>query len=203
MSGRLIWYVARSSGIVTWALLAASVIWGLALTTRAFGRRPRPAWILDLHRFLGGAALVFLGIHMTSISLDTYVHFGPVSLLIPFTGSWHPVAVAWGIVAMYLMLAVELTSLLRTRLSPQLWRATHYAAFPLLALGTVHALTAGTDRHTVALRYGMLGVLAVAITLAAVRIAKSERHDVMTAPVRTPDRRPAHRRPTAPRSVTR
>ncbi len=203
MTSKLIWYMARSSGIVTWALLAASVIWGLALTTRAFGRRPRPAWILDLHRFLGGAALVFLGIHITSISLDTYVHFGPVSLLIPLTGSWHPVAVAWGIVAMYLMVAVEWTSLLRTRLSPQLWRATHYAAFPLLALGTLHALTAGTDRHTVVLRYGMLGVLTVAIALAAVRIAKSESHDVMAAPVRTPDRRPAHRRVNASRPVSR
>jgi len=203
MSGQLIWYVARSSGIVTWALLAASVIWGLALTTRAFGRRARPAWILDLHRFLGGSALVFLGIHMTSISLDTYVHFGPVSLLVPFTGAWHPVAVGWGIVAMYLMVAVEVTSLLRTRLSPQLWRATHYAAFPLLFLGTVHALTAGTDRHTVVLRYGMLAVLAVAIVLAAVRIAKTESHDVMTAPVRTPDRRPPHRRVNASRSGSR
>ncbi|HVA43449.1 MAG TPA: ferric reductase-like transmembrane domain-containing protein [Acidimicrobiales bacterium] len=203
MSSRLIWYMARSSGIVTWALLAASVIWGLALTTRAFGRRPRPAWILDLHRFLGGLALVFLSIHMTAISLDTYVHFGLVSLLVPLTGSWHPVAVAWGIVAMYLMVAVEVTSLLRTRLSPQLWRAAHYAAFPLLALGTIHALTAGTDRHTVVLRYGMLAVLAVAIILAAVRVAKSEYHDVMTAPVRTPDRRPHHRRVNASRSATR
>jgi len=203
MSGRLIWYVARSSGIVTWVLLAASVIWGLSLTTGAFGRRTRPAWILDLHRFLAGAAVIFLGIHMASISLDTYVNFGPVNLLVPFTGSWHPTAVAWGIVAMYLLVALELTSLLRTRLPLRVWRSIHYASFPLLALSTLHALTAGTDRHAAALRYGMLGVLAVAIGLAALRIAKSEGHDVMTAAVRTPDRRPAHRRLPASRSAAR
>ena len=116
MNGQLIWYLARASGIVTWALLAASVIWGLALTTKALGKRPRPAWLLDLHRFLGGLAVVFLGIHMTSIALDTYVNFGPVSLLVPLTGSWHPVAVAWGIVSAYLLAAVELTSLLRSQI---------------------------------------------------------------------------------------
>ena len=36
------WYIARSSGLVAWALLALSVLWGLALSTRALGARPRP-----------------------------------------------------------------------------------------------------------------------------------------------------------------
>ena len=177
MNGQLIWYLARASGIVTWALLAASVIWGLALSTKALGKRPRPVWLLDLHRFLGGLAVIFLGIHMTSIALDTYVNFGPVSLLVPLTGSWHPVAVAWGIVSAYLLAAVELTSLLRSRIPRKLWRRLHYASFPLLALATVHGLTAGTDRHTLALRVGMLAVMAVTVGLAAIRVAQAGRHE--------------------------
>ena len=34
MHTTLLWYTARAAGIVTWALLAASVLWGLALSTR-------------------------------------------------------------------------------------------------------------------------------------------------------------------------
>ena len=189
MSSHLIWYVARASGIVTWALLATSVIWGLTLTTRVLGRNPRPAWILDLHRFLAGSALVFLAIHMTSIAMDTYVHFGPVSLLVPLTGSWHPVAVAWGIVATYLLVALEASSLLRSRLPLKLWRKVHYLSLPLFAVATVHGLSAGTDRHTLALRVGMLGVSALVVVLTAVRIAKAGGAGNRGTVARTPDRR--------------
>src|SRR5436305_1464020 len=97
-------------------MLAASVLWGLALSTKALGRRPRPAWLLHLHRFLGAAALVFTALHVATIALDSYVDFGLTQLFVPFTGSWHPVAVAWGIIGFYLLVAVELTSLLRARI---------------------------------------------------------------------------------------
>ena len=58
MIANMTWYIARSSGIVAWLLLAGSVLWGLALSTKVLRGKPRPNWILDLHRFLGGIALV-------------------------------------------------------------------------------------------------------------------------------------------------
>jgi predicted ferric reductase len=145
MTGNILWYSARASGLIAWAIAAASVLWGLALSTRILGKNPRPVWLLDLHRFLGGIAVVFVGVHIVSVMLDSYAHFGLVEILVPLTGSWHPVAVAWGIVAMYLLIAIELTSLLRTRIPTSLWRRVHLASFGVFALTTVHALTAGTD----------------------------------------------------------
>jgi predicted ferric reductase len=145
MSSQLTWYLARAGGLVAWSLAAASVLWGLGLSTRALGRRPRPNWLYDLHRFLGGLALVFTGVHVLSVLVDRYVHFGLVNVLVPFTGSWHPVAVAWGILAFYLLLAVELTSLLRVHLSARLWRRVHFGSFALFALSSLHAITAGSD----------------------------------------------------------
>src|SRR5438105_5878218 len=142
---QLWWYVARSSGIVAWALVASSVLWGLFISTRAFAGRVRPNWMLDLHRFLGGAGVVFVGVHVLSLVADNYVHFGLVSLLVPFASSWHPAAVAWGIVAMYLLVAVEITSLLRRNLPPRGWRTTHALAFPLLAASPIPGLTPGAD----------------------------------------------------------
>ena len=57
MTSQMLWYVARAGGIVAWGLAASSVVWGLALSTHVLGRKPRPTWLFDLHRFLGGLAL--------------------------------------------------------------------------------------------------------------------------------------------------
>lgn len=142
------WYVARAGGLVAYALVAATVAGGLLLSARTLGRRPPPEWVLDLHRFMGGLSLVFTGVHLVGLLLDDYVEFGPVELLVPFASSWRPAAVAAGSVALYLLLAVQLTSLARDRLPRTLWRRAHLASFPLFVLATVHTLAAGTDaRH--------------------------------------------------------
>jgi predicted ferric reductase len=175
MTDQLWWYTARAGGIVAWALLGLSVLWGLALSTKALGRRPRPNWLLDLHRFLGGLALIFTGVHVGAIMADSYVHFGLTEVLVPFTGSWHPAAVAWGIIGAYFVVAVEITSLLRRRLSKRLWRATHFLSFPLFALTTVHALSAGTDRATFALRWGIIATAVAVTVLTFIRVQQIER----------------------------
>jgi hypothetical protein len=58
---------------------------------------------------------------------------------------WEPGAVAWGVVAFYLLLAVEITSLLRSSISENLWRKVHYGGFAVFLFGTIHGLKAGTD----------------------------------------------------------
>jgi predicted ferric reductase len=139
------------------------------------GRKPRPAWLFDLHRFLGGLALVFTGVHVVAILADTYVHFSLISVLVPFTGTWHPGAVAWGIVAFYLVLAVELTSLARTRISKRLWRRVHFASFVLFAVSTIHALTAGTDAGSAAFTLAVIVTCGVVSALTGLRVARTLR----------------------------
>lgn len=183
---QLWWYTARSTGIVAWALLAAGIVWGLLLSTKALGRRPRPNWMLDLHRFLGGASVVFVALHVVSIILDSYVHFNVVQVLVPFTASWHPAAVAWGIASLYLLLAVEITSLLRNRISKRAWRLTHFASFPLYLTATTHAFSAGTDGTAIAFRVAAVAVTALIIGLTTLRITESRRRPpTRQVPVRT------------------
>ena len=182
MNQQLWWYVARSGGIVAWALLAASVLWGLALSTKVLHGKPRPNWILDLHRFLGGLALIFTAVHVVALILDSYVHFGLTEILVPFASAWHPMAVAWGVIGLYLLLAVELTSLARKRMSRRVWRMTHFLSFPLFLFTTVHALTAGTDRSTSLLRWSVIAVSAAITVLTFVRVRQVERRDAATAP---------------------
>ena len=138
------WEVARAGGIVAWGLATASVVWGLALSTRLAKRRPWPAWLLDMHRFLGALAVVFTVVHVGAVLLDSYTHFSLAAVLVPFVATWHPTAVAWGIVAFYVLLAVEATSLLKPRIGRTWWRRTHYLSFALFAFSTVHAVMAKT-----------------------------------------------------------
>jgi hypothetical protein len=166
---KLTWYVARASGIVAWALILATIVWGLLLATRVLGRRPSPAWLLSLHRYLGALTVAFVGVHVGAILLDSYTSFGVTDVLVPFTGSWHPVAVAWGIVGMYLLVAIEITSLVRHRLSHGAWHAVHLLSYFLFASTTVHMLTAGTDvKALVASSVAVL--VGVALTVAAVAV---------------------------------
>lgn len=176
---QLPWYIARASGLVSWTVLALATLWGLALSTKVFGTRPRPNWILDIHRMLGALALIFTGVHVTALLVDRYVGFGVQDILVPFAAKWHPVAVAWGVVGLYLLLAVELTSLARAHLPKKLWRNTHYASFPLFVTATIHGLAAGTD-STVLIAEIVVGVFAAAfMALAAMRVmATSPRRSV-------------------------
>ncbi len=184
MSGTFPWYVARAAGILSWGLLAASTLWGLALSTRALGNRPRPNWLLDLHRWLGGTALAFTGVHVLALLADQYVRFTPVQILVPFASSWHPVAVAWGVVAAYLLLAVELTSLARDRLRKRTWRRVHTASFVLFVTATVHGLAAGTDTRSAAARMFVLAVVTLVAGFTAIRVTDLVRlRSVAAAPV--------------------
>ena len=181
MTSHTWWYMARSGGIVAWVLLAVSMFWGVALSSRFLGKKPKPNWMLDLHRFVGGLAVVFTGVHVVGLVFDTYVTFGPVQVLIPFTGDYHPAAVGWGVIAMYLLVAVEVTSLLRKRLSKRVWRTTHYLSFPLFGLSTVHLLWVGTDRATTLLRYGVLLTVAVVTGATLIRIAQADQKESAAA----------------------
>ncbi|HEX9995094.1 MAG TPA: ferric reductase-like transmembrane domain-containing protein [Acidimicrobiales bacterium] len=145
MNEQLMWYVTRSSGLVSWGLCSAAVIWGLALSTRALGKKPPAPWLLDLHRFLGGLSVVFVAVHVGGAVADNYVHFGWADVLVPMASEWRPGAVAWGVVGLYVLVAIELTSLLMRRLPKKLWHTVHLTSFVLFVSATIHGLAAGAD----------------------------------------------------------
>lgn len=175
------WFVARSGGIVAWAMLAVSMFWGVALSSRFLGKKPKPNWMLDLHRFLGGLAVIFTAVHLLALIADSFVTITVVQILVPFSGDYQPAAVAWGVVALYLLLAVEITSLLRKRLSKTVWRTIHYLSFPTFVLSTVHLLLIGTDRSTLALRVVVLLTVAVVCGVTFFRIIQADSRQPATA----------------------
>lgn len=154
------WYLSRATGITAWVAALGSTLAGLALATRTLGKLPKGPWLLDVHRGLAGVTLAFTGLHVAALVADSYVHFGVAEVLVPLASGWKPLAVAGGIIAMWLLLAVEVSSLAMRRLPKWVWRAIHLSSHGAAVTATLHALTAGTDG-------GHPLVLATAIAAAA------------------------------------
>ena len=162
MNPQLWWFLARATGLVAWGLLTASVIWGLLLSTRLTRGRPSPAWLTDLHRFLGGAAVIFTALHVGGLVADNYTHFGLGDVLVPLASAWKPGPVALGVIALYLLISVELTSLLMRRMPRRWWKAIHLSSFGLFWVATLHLVTAGTDASNL--------IVAVTVDVAATSV---------------------------------
>ncbi|MEO5841809.1 MAG: ferric reductase-like transmembrane domain-containing protein [Acidimicrobiales bacterium] len=171
MSGEMSWYVARAGGFLAWALSAFSILWGLLITSRALGKRITGPRLLDLHRFIGGLSVVFVFVHILGLRLHRFqdIHFGFKDIFIPMSSSWHPGAVAYGIVAFYLLIAVELTSLLRRKIPASIWRRVHYSGFFVFLLGSIHALKVGTDVQNPVIWWPSAIVCAAVVGLAVTR----------------------------------
>ncbi len=141
------WYMARSTGLIAAVLLALSLVWGILLSTQLLKPVKRPAWVLDLHRWLGGLTVAFVALHLVGLVADSYVDFTLESILVPFASQWRPAAVTWGVAGLYLLAVVQITSWspVRARLGRRTWHALHLLSFPLLWVVAMHSGAAGTD----------------------------------------------------------
>lgn len=158
------WYLTRATGIVAWVLLTASTLWGILLSTRLLKPYDRPAWLLDLHRWLGSLTVLLVGAHLSSIIADSYVHFGAADILVPMATNWKPLAVAWGIIAMYLLVAVQVSSLMMKKLPKKLWRGIHLSSYAMFVSVSIHSFTAGADKGV--LLFQALGVALITLMIA-------------------------------------
>jgi len=174
----VVWYTARSAGIVAYLLLSSSVVLGLLMSTRARLTWPRFA-VEEVHRFLAQLTGIFIVIHGASLLLDRVVPFTLTQELVPFTSSYRPFAVALGIVSAELLAAVGLTNLLRDRIPYRHWRRVHTLTLVVWLGTTGHLLLVGTDRS----EPWLVGLAAAAV--AAVGLALAPRLARAAAPANT------------------
>lgn len=139
------WLLARASGLVAYALLAASVVLGLVVKARPLGRSVSPAAVVDLHRFLALLGLGALALHGVALVADDAVDIGLGALFVPGASPYRPFATALGVLAAELMVLIYLSFSVRRRIGAKAWRALHWLTYLVFALGTVHGLAAGSD----------------------------------------------------------
>jgi len=148
MSADTLWYLARGSGAVALMMLTVVVALGIGTRSgRSFAGMPRLV-VASVHRSAALLSVVFLVVHVTSLMFDPYAQLKLINLILPFTSSYRPLWVGLGTVALDLMIAIVVTSLLRERIGPRVWKAVHWFAYAMWPFALAHGIGSGTDRST-------------------------------------------------------
>ena len=163
ISGTALWYASRATGVISLILLSIVAILGIAVNRQ--GRLPGlPRFaVTGLHRSLSLLTVAFLGTHIVTAIADGYVHIPWLSTIVPFSSSYERFWIGLGTVAVDMTAAVIVTSLLRARLRPAVWRAVHWLAYASYPVTLVHSMGASKD-----LRSGWLLALTMATVFAVV-----------------------------------
>jgi len=145
MSDTILWYATRGAGIVTLILLSTVVVLGIIASMRT----QTPGWprflTTGFHRNLALMTLVFLALHIVTAVVDPFTALGWNAALIPFSSSYRRFWLGLGVVTVYLLLAVAVTSLLRPVFGYQAWRAVHWLAYAMWPVAIIHGIGTGTD----------------------------------------------------------
>src|SRR5262249_20837033 len=140
-----LWYLTRGSGLIALVLFTASVALGvLNVSTWSSPRWPRFI-TLGFHRNVSLLAVVFLGVHIATTVLDGFAPIGWLDAVIPFRSPYRPLWLGLGALAVDLLLAIVITSLLRRHLSLTLWRAVHWTTWLAWPIAVLHGLGTGSD----------------------------------------------------------
>ncbi len=145
MTDKALWYLSRGTGLTSLVLLTLVLVLGV-LTRNSQPLPGLPRFVTaGLHRNTSLLAVVLLTLHVVTAVLDPYALTGWVGVVVPFTGGYRPMWVGLGTLALDLMLALTVTSLLRGRLPDRVWRTVHSAAYACWPIAVVHGIGSGTD----------------------------------------------------------
>ena len=140
-----LWFLSRSTGVVSLVLLTIVVVLGVAVNRK--GRLPGlPRFaVTSLHRAVSLLAVAFLGIHIGTAIADPFVAIGIVASVVPFVSHYQPFWLGLGAMSVDLMLALVITSLLRARIGRRTWRAVHWLAYASWPVAIAHSIGSGPD----------------------------------------------------------
>jgi len=125
------------------------VIVGLALSTQIQSPSRWPRLLnSELHNFLTLLSTIFLGVHILATWVDPFTRFSWNEILIPLTSHYRPEWMAFGIVALYLGIAIGISTWLRPLIGYKLWRQMHVLTLVVFALATIHGIGTGSDTQT-------------------------------------------------------
>lgn len=162
-----LWYTTRATGMVTLVLFTLVAVLGALVANRVGGTVVGRFEVNELHRSVSMVAMVFLALHVTTTAIDTYAPTGWVSVFVPFASRYRTLGVALGAVAIDLVLAVWVSSMLKVRVKYESWRFLHWFSWLAFASALAHAYLTGTDAHDGA---GLLLVAACAGSVLAAAV---------------------------------
>lgn len=167
MSTETLWFATRAAGVVSLVLLTAVVALGVLTRLRVQSSGWPRFLSAELHRNLSLLAVVFLTFHIVTAVVDPFTSLGLTPVLVPFGSAYRRFWLGLGTVAFELILALVVTSLLRSRVGIRAWRLVHWLAYAAWPVAVMHQLGTGTDAFTpwlAALTVACVLVVAAAVT---------------------------------------
>ena len=156
------WDVARAGGFTAYVLLTLAVVVGLALSTQLQSPSRWPRLLnSELHNFLTLLSTIFLVVHVLAVWIDPFTSFGWNEVFIPLASHYRPEWMALGIVALYLGIAIGISTWLRPLIGYSWWRRLHVLTLGVFTLAAVHGIGTGSDTQT----WWALGIYLVSIVL--------------------------------------
>jgi sulfoxide reductase heme-binding subunit YedZ len=189
MTGTALWYLMRGTGVVSLVLLTVVVL--LGIITRGGNRLTRvPSFVTgSLHRNVALLSVTFLAVHIITAILDPFAPIRLIDAVLPFASAYRPIWLGLGALALDLVGALVITSMLRRRIGPRVWRAVHWFAYAAWPVALLHSLGTGSDIH----RPWMLAIVAMSVVSvlwgALWRLVDStvgQRRPASTRPARAP-----------------
>lgn len=172
-----LWYVSRATGMLALLLLTCTAVLG-ALTA---GRATSQAWprfaVGALHRNLSLLTVAFVVVHVATAIVDGYAGIAWLDTVLPFGSVYHPIWLGLGAAAFDMLLALLVTSLLRARINPRLWRGVHWAAYACWPVAVVHGFAIGAGDTQSLLGIAVVGGCVLAVLGAVIWRAGTTNHD--------------------------
>jgi sulfoxide reductase heme-binding subunit YedZ len=140
-----LWYAARAAALSAFVVLSVSLVTGMALRTSLLSALARNRAVLALHSFLSWFWVPLVAVHVACLLLDGTARISATDVVVPFRTGYASVAIGLGTVGFLLLVLVGVTSAMRRRMSPRVWRWVHRLSYPMFVIFVVHAQFAGTD----------------------------------------------------------
>ena len=152
------WYLSRAGGLISFLLLYLAIFFGIAIRFPILRKFFQPIDSLNFHAWISAQALIFVVIHGLVLLTDEYLNFSLKDIFVPLASTYQPELVTLGVLGMYSMIAIILTSYFRKHTSQRIWRITHFLNIVLYGVAFFHAYYLGTDLESGLAREIFLGM---------------------------------------------
>lgn len=149
------WYITRAAGFIAAISLVLLMLSGVGFITGTTFRFLEPLTAWATHKAIAYVFGVSIIVHGVALLFDKYVPFTIAQALVPFLSHYREVTiaghhlgslyVALGIIAMYFVLAIILTSIIWIDKKPHTWKLFHFLTYFTMIFVFFHALYIGTD----------------------------------------------------------
>ncbi len=140
-----LWALGRGTGVVALVMFTITVVLGIvARSGRSVGGLGRFG-VAEVHRTAALTGVGLIAVHLGSLFFDPYAQLKLVDMVLPFAGSYRPLWLGLGTVAVDFLLVVTGVSLLRNQVGPRVFKAVHWLTYALWPVALLHGLGTGTD----------------------------------------------------------